>query len=397
MRFKYLFMFLLLISMLSIYGVVFAQWEDYTGEKPNKELPKEKTGEELKKNETTVSDAEINTAANPKHLPSAQTTAKLQSYDATTIKNLSLNGTPSENSHILLHNHKLYIPITPVVKALGDKIQVKEDHIQITKADHTKYSFHKNGLVIVQEGDKVVSSSKVKSAASLFKDNQPYLSLAAVKEILPYPVTVKGGLINIGDEIKPTSDFPLDVPLLNQMDPPRLYNGCEVTSMAMILNYFDIAVTKNELAEKVNRVPLVYSNGLRGNPNEGFVGDMEDGPGLSIYHGPLAEATRSYVGDRLIDFTGSGPEKLFHYLDQGLPVWVIVTSTFGPVNSFRPWDTPSGEIEITFDLHSVVLTGYDKNNFYINNPYGFKNQKVNKEQFIKGWKQLGSQAIVITM
>src|ERR1700726_1372539 len=29
----------------------------------------------------------------------------------------------------------------------------------------------------------------------------------------------------------------LDVPLINQMDPPHLYNGCEVTSLAMILNY----------------------------------------------------------------------------------------------------------------------------------------------------------------
>ncbi|UOR13949.1 C39 family peptidase [Halobacillus amylolyticus] len=180
------------------------------------------------------------------------------------------------------------------------------------------------------------------------------------------------------------------------MDPPRLYNGCEVTSMAMILNYFDINVTKNELAAKVERVPLTYENGRKGNPNEGFVGDMENGPGLSIYHGPLAETTRHYVGDRLIDFSGSHPDKLYHYLDQGLPVWVIVTSTFGPVNSFKAWNTPQGKIDVTFDLHSVVLTGYDKNNFYINNPYGYKNQKVNKKQFIKGWKQLGSQAIVIT-
>ncbi|UOQ92430.1 C39 family peptidase [Halobacillus shinanisalinarum] len=188
----------------------------------------------------------------------------------------------------------------------------------------------------------------------------------------------------------------LDVPLLNQMDAPRLYNGCEVTSMAMILNYFDINVTKNELAQKITYVPLTYENGLKGNPNEGFVGNMKDGPGLSIYHGPLAEVIRNYVGDRLIDFSGSDPDKLFHYLDQGLPVWVIVTSTFGPVSSFKTWNTPSGKMNVTFDLHSVVLTGYDKNNFYINNPYGYKNQKVNKEEFIKGWKQLGSQAIVIT-
>lgn len=36
----------------------------------------------------------------------------------------------------------------------------------------------------------------------------------------------------------------LDVPLLNQMDQPKLFNGCEVTSLAMILNYHGMKVTK---------------------------------------------------------------------------------------------------------------------------------------------------------
>src|SRR4051812_48067864 len=38
----------------------------------------------------------------------------------------------------------------------------------------------------------------------------------------------------------------LDVPLITQMDAPKLYNGCEITSLAMIFNYHGIEVTKNE-------------------------------------------------------------------------------------------------------------------------------------------------------
>ena len=40
----------------------------------------------------------------------------------------------------------------------------------------------------------------------------------------------------------------LDVPLINQMDDPKLYNGCEVTSLAMVLNYNGIDVTTESTA-----------------------------------------------------------------------------------------------------------------------------------------------------
>lgn len=70
----------------------------------------------------------------------------------------------------------------------------------------------------------------------------------------------------------------MDVILYNQMDAPRLYNGCEVTSLAMLLHYSGYEqVTKNALANEIKRVPLNYENGLKGDPHDGFVGDMENG------------------------------------------------------------------------------------------------------------------------
>lgn len=43
----------------------------------------------------------------------------------------------------------------------------------------------------------------------------------------------------------------------------------------------------------------------------------------------------------------------------------------------------------------LLLTGYTDNYVYINNPYGQKNQKLNRSQFEAAWKQMGSQALVI--
>src|SRR5690625_893277 len=91
-----------------------------------------------------------------------------------------------------------------------------------------------------------------------------------------------------GDAL-PIETETLDIPLINQMDHPRLYNGCEVASLAMILNYHGLDVTKNELADKVERVPLTYDNDLKGNQNNGLIGDIKDGPGLSIYHCSMHE------------------------------------------------------------------------------------------------------------
>ena len=187
----------------------------------------------------------------------------------------------------------------------------------------------------------------------------------------------------------------LDVPLINQMDAPRLYNGCEITSLAMILNYHGIEVTKNELANKVKTVPLTYSNGKKGNPNAGFVGDMANGPGLGVYNGPVLKVAQKYVGNRAVNLTNHSFDEVLEEVGQGLPVWIITTSSFAPVSVFQTWDTPQGKINITFSEHSVVITGYDEKYIYINNPYGEKNQKLNRASFIKAWEQMGKQAIVI--
>ena len=198
---------------------------------------------------------------------------------------------------------------------------------------------------------------------------------------------------NVSEDNKIVEEILLDVPLLNQMDAPQLYNGCEVTSLTMILNYKGIPVTKNQLAQEIERVPLQYNNGGNGNPNTGFVGNMEVGPGLGVYHEPIFELAQKYLN--AADLTNSSFDQLLKEVANGNPVWVITTSTFAPVSDFETWQTPEGTVDITYKMHSVVITGYDSANIYINNPYGTKNQKVDRESFIKAWEQMGKQAVVV--
>jgi uncharacterized protein YvpB len=192
----------------------------------------------------------------------------------------------------------------------------------------------------------------------------------------------------------------LDAPIFSQM--PELPRGCEVTSLAMLLNHAGIKVDKMELAKNIKRdlTPRKVSNGrvLFGNPNEGFVGSIYSlkEPGFGVYHGPIAELAESYLPGKIKDLTNSDFDELKVYLSEGHPVWVITSTLYQKLdnNLFQTWDTPTGQISITNKEHSVLLTGYDQQFIYFNDPLtGEKNKKAPITDFKESWVQMGSQAI----
>ena len=179
---------------------------------------------------------------------------------------------------------------------------------------------------------------------------------------------------------------------------PQLPRGCEVTSLAMLLNHAGVSVDKMTLAKKVKKVPY-RSNGLRGNLNDGFVGNMYsmNQPGIGVYHGPIKDLAESYLPGKVFDLTGKEFNSVLEQLDQKRPVWVLVTRTYDivPESRWTTWKTRSGPLKITFKMHSVLVTGYDKDFIYVNDPLSIKNRKLPRQKFIAGWEQMGKQAITI--
>lgn len=188
----------------------------------------------------------------------------------------------------------------------------------------------------------------------------------------------------------------ISAPFIRQM--PELPRGCEVTSLAMLLQHAGVNVDKMTLASEVKKVPFEIGDGFKGNPYEGFVGDMYDFniPGFGVYHGPIYELANTYLPNRILDITGKGQKHLYSMLDRGIPVWVITNSLFEPLSQeqFQSWKTKQGEFPLTFEEHSVLISGYDRNVFYIHDPlYSKPHRKIAKDKFIASWKQMGQQAI----
>lgn len=205
--------------------------------------------------------------------------------------------------------------------------------------------------------------------------------------------------VKVVNENRP-SEMRLSAPLVKQL--PELARGCEVTSLAMLLQHAGVGANKLVLAEEIKKDPVkfVKKNGKKyfGNPNIGFVGDMYSykKPGFGVYNGPIEELANQYLPDRVANLSGGSFDEVLNYLAAGHPVWVITTSTFDHVPSkyWEAWYTEQGAILITKKMHSVLLTGYDENYVYFNDPLdGKKDKKIQKVKFIKGWEQFGNQAI----
>ncbi|MCP8967769.1 C39 family peptidase [Ectobacillus ponti] len=222
--------------------------------------------------------------------------------------------------------------------------------------------------------------------------------IASMISLLLYPA---GSAYAAGQAVKPAAkQVILNAPLIRQL--PELPRGCEVTALAMLLQYRGISANKMTLAAQVKKdlTPYSVQNGRKyfGNPNTGFVGNMYtfSKPGYGVYHGPIAELMKRYLPGKVVDFSGSSFTKIYEYLNAGKPVWVVNNVLFDKVPSvyWQTWRTPAGDISITMKEHSVLVTGYDSSYIYFNDPLsGTKNRRAPIASFRRGWEQMGSQAI----
>ena len=98
------------------------------------------------------------------------------------------------------------------------------------------------------------------------------------------------------------------------------------------------------------------------------------------------------------DTTGTPLDQLTGEIDRGRPVLVWATIDFKDVRQSTKWTwtTASGEDYTPLvDVHCLVLTGYEDNQFYLSDPLETY-ESVRQQKFMEIFTAMGSRAVVIT-
>lgn len=200
---------------------------------------------------------------------------------------------------------------------------------------------------------------------------------------------------------EPKSYDPVKLILQN----PELPNGCEVTSLAMLLDSVGQPIDKVELyREYLPKRDFHTDGGVRygPDPEQYFVGDAASRTGgWYCFEGPIVQAANDWLevqGSvlRAKAVTGLSREELDEYASSVVPVAVWVTLGYAkPQYSSYTWLLEDGTKYYPYrNLHCVVLASAEGDDYRIADPInGF--QTVDHNTFWASFSAMDSRAVII--
>lgn len=197
----------------------------------------------------------------------------------------------------------------------------------------------------------------------------------------------------------------LDVPFISQDNYPT---GCELVSTSMLLAYYGLDISINELIMNYVELHDLYTNDagmLCGyDPDEYFIGNPYDSNGYGCHSGVIQKALLKYLPSeeyKVHNLRGTPLEEICRsYIDYGVPVLIWASIDMKPTfrtenNSWLIEET--GEYYTwTSNEHCLVLVGYDDLNYYFNDPLNNKNTAYEKSLVSLRYGELDMQAIAIS-
>ena len=232
----------------------------------------------------------------------------------------------------------------------------------------------------------------------VFEMAAPIMELHMTEAVKPYVVSYT--VDDLGQAT--VTDMTLNLPELLQK--PELPNGCEITALTSILNFYEFDVDKVTLSnDYLPKEPFFRKNGnLYGaDPNKAFSGDPADPAGWFVYAGPTVQAANGYLRDQsasyeAIDLTGSSEEEIMSYVASGHPVGIWATRDLSLANYGYGWylEADDSYFSAATNLHCMVIYGYVGDQLYVMDPLQ-GNMIYDKATLFASFESLGSRAMIV--
>lgn len=209
--------------------------------------------------------------------------------------------------------------------------------------------------------------------------------------------------------IMPQSKKISNVPLIGQS---KLPTGCETCSATMLLNFYGYKISETTFADKyLIKKPFGYSNGsyTGPDPNCAFVGTPYSSNSYGAYAPIMAKCMNKYLSDKsykAVEISGKSLEYLSgKYVAQGQPIMVWATINMSPSFKTTTWRVNYTDENAKYKLgsyytwtageHCLLLTGYDKDYYYFNDPWTNARTRYSKSLVNTRYNELGKQAVVM--
>lgn len=200
-----------------------------------------------------------------------------------------------------------------------------------------------------------------------------------------------------------TAEWLLDVPYISQKG--LLPTGCEIVSALMVLHYYGYDITADQFVDNYLDKGDFYTDAqgqLFGvHPARAFVGDPRTENGYGCYAPVIVNSLNRILksNQRAKALTGTKLETLLeNYVKKGTPVLVWASIEMRQPSAGTSWTVKDTGEKFTWirQEHCMVLVGYDRNNYYFNDPYnGNGIIGYNKYLVETRFEEMGMQSVVI--
>lgn len=199
------------------------------------------------------------------------------------------------------------------------------------------------------------------------------------------------------------ASFKVDVPHILQK--PSYPNGCEAASAVMFLNYYGINISLEDFVDKYLPTSKVYEeNGVRfgPDPSQYYAGDPSSetrgwGTFDVLIESTMIKVIKDYAkSDSLLISLPYGKQNLNELTQTNLPLVIWTTTNYKVSNEVYEWKSYDNKNTYTYpkNSHTVVVTGYDENNYYINDPLKDENNiAVPRAELEESFDSVGRQAV----